>query len=59
MYGDQSGEFVCGHWGLKVKSKKGAYFHLHIIKWLGLHHTSCDGGFYYDSRCSLYFLATE
>ena len=41
------------------KSKKGAYFHIHIIKWLGLHHTSCDGGFYYDSCCSLYFLASK
>ena len=28
------------------KSKKGAYFHIHIIKWLGVHHTSCDDGFY-------------
>ena len=31
MYGDQSGEFVCGSWGLKVKSLLGSFYPNRII----------------------------
>ena len=31
IYGDQFGEFVCGHWGLKGEEKNGLYVTKQLI----------------------------